>query len=139
MNVYTGKQLADILQQEDADMNLRTVRYYTQIGMLPPLELVGNKRVYTDRHLECLRAILTLSKSGKSLADIQVKLAALSPEEIASLGARLRFYQPQHILQHETLVINDDVMLTVSPQITPEQRSEMIEAVTRLLRGEKEL
>ncbi|KWX77688.1 MerR family transcriptional regulator [Paenibacillus riograndensis] len=139
MEVYTGKQLADILQQEDADMNLRTVRYYTQIGMLPPLELVGNKRVYTGRHLEYLRAILTLSKSGESLADIQVKLAALSPEEIAGLGARLRFYQPQHILQHETLVINDDVMLTVSPQITPEQRSEMIEAVTRLLRGENKL
>ncbi|MNY60438.1 hypothetical protein D3C86_1969900 [compost metagenome] len=86
-----------------------------------------------------MRAILTLSKSGESLADIQVKLAALSPEEIAGLGARLKFYQPQHILQYETLVINDDVMLTVSPQITPEQRSEMIEAVTRLLRGENKL
>ncbi|MGN7760238.1 MerR family transcriptional regulator [Paenibacillus sp. 22594] len=137
MNVYTGKQLADILQQEDADMNLRTVRYYTQIGMLPPLELVGNKRVYTERHLESLRAILTLSKSGESLADIQMKLSELTAEEVASIGARLRFYQPEHILQHETLVINEDVMLTVSPQITPELKSEMIEAVTRLLRGEK--
>ncbi|MNO36521.1 hypothetical protein D3C76_265900 [compost metagenome] len=139
MNVYTGKQLAELLRQEDADINLRTVRYYTQIGMLPPLELAGNKRVYTDRHLESLRAILTLSKSGESLADIQVKLSALSSEEIASIGARLRFYQPQHILQHETLVINEDVMLTVSPQIAPELRTEMIEAVSRLLRGENKL
>lgn len=139
MNIYTGKQLAELLKQEDADMNLRTVRYYTQIGLLPPLELIGNKRVYTDRHVEHLRAILTLSRSGESLANIQAKLSGLSADEVANIGGRLRFYQPEHILENETLVINEDIMLTVSPRISAGLRAEMIETVNRLLRGENKL
>ncbi|MHA6529069.1 MerR family transcriptional regulator [Paenibacillus sp. BAC0078] len=139
MNIYTGKQLAELLQQEDADMNLRTIRYYTQIGLLPPLELAGNKRVYTDRHLEHLRAIQTLSRSGESLANIQTKLSGLSDEEVANIGGRLRFSQPEHILQNETLVVSEDIMLTVSPRISAELRSEMIETIGRLLRGENKL
>lgn len=139
MDIYTAKQLADILQQEEPEMNLRTVRYYTQIGMLPPLELSGNKRVYTERHLHYLRAILTLSKGGDSLADIQEKLAALPGEEVAKIGERLRYYQPEHILRNETLVISEDVMLTVSPRISAEVKAEMIETVTRLLKGENTL
>jgi DNA-binding transcriptional MerR regulator len=135
MNTYTGKQLADLLQREEPDMNLRTLRYYTQIGLLPPLELSGNKRVYTDRHLEYLRAILTLSKSGESLADIQEKLAGLSAEEVAKIGDRLRFYQPEYIFRNETLVISEDVMLTVSPRISAELKSELVETVNRLLKG----
>ncbi|MEK5237822.1 MerR family transcriptional regulator [Paenibacillus sp. FSL L8-0470] len=135
MNTYTGKQLADLLQREEPDMNLRTIRYYTQIGLLPPLELFGNKRVYTGRHLEYLRAILTLSKSGESLADIQEKLAELPAEEVAKIGDRLRFYQTEHIFRNETLVINEDVMLTVSPRISAELKSELVETVNRLLKG----
>ncbi|MGO4374805.1 hypothetical protein AB4Z21_29450 [Paenibacillus sp. MCAF20] len=42
MEQYTAKQLTEVLQHEDAGMNLRTVRYYTQIGVIPPLETVGN-------------------------------------------------------------------------------------------------
>ncbi|ERI10306.1 MerR family transcriptional regulator, partial [Aneurinibacillus aneurinilyticus] len=56
MHTYTAKQITDILQSEGQNINLRTVRYYTQIGMVPPLELVGNKRVYTDHHLYYIRA-----------------------------------------------------------------------------------
>lgn len=136
MDIYTAKQLADILQQEEPEMNLRTVRYYTQIGLLPPLELSGNKRVYTERHLHYLRAILTLSKGGDSLADIQEKLTAMSGEEVAKIGERLRYYQPEHILRNETLVISEDVMLTVSPRISAAIKAEMVESVTRLLKGD---
>ncbi|WP_310828934.1 MerR family transcriptional regulator [Paenibacillus pedocola] len=134
MNTYTGKQLAELLQQEEPAMNLRTVRYYTQIGLLPALELAGNKRVYTDRHLMHLRAILTLSKSGESLAEIQSKLAELSEEEVAKIGGRLRFFQPEQILSGETLVVSEDVMLTVSSRITPELRLELKETIARMLK-----
>ncbi len=71
MTGYTAKQIAEILQQDDPKMNLRTVRYYTQIGMVPALELLGNKRVYTDRHIHFFRAIVTLTRTGESLASIQ--------------------------------------------------------------------
>ncbi|WP_150267960.1 MerR family transcriptional regulator [Paenibacillus tepidiphilus] len=137
MGNYTAQQLADILQREDPEMNLRKVRYYTQIGMLPPLELAGNRRVYTERHLNHLRAVLTLSKSGESLAQIQSKLAGMPDEEIAGLGERLPFYQPEHIMANETLVLSEDVMLTLSPRIPAELKAEMIAAVSSLLKGEK--
>ncbi|KUP26107.1 MerR family transcriptional regulator [Paenibacillus sp. DMB5] len=134
MNTYTGKQLAELVQQEAPDMNLRTVRYYTQIGLLPPLELSGNKRVYTDRHYRHLRAILALSRSGETLADIQLKLADMPEDEIAKLGERLKFLQPEQLLSGDTLVVSEDVMLTVSPRISPELRLELQDTITRMLK-----
>src|SRR4030095_7417294 len=114
MNNYTAKQIAEILQNDDPQMNLRTVRYYTQIGVVPSLELVGNKRVYTDNHLHYFRAILTLSKSGETLTQIQEKLQALSIEEINKIGEKLPFYQTEQMINHETHIINEDVILSLS-------------------------
>lgn len=136
MNTYTAKQLAEVLQNEDPQMNLRTVRYYTQIGMLPPLELAGNKRVYTDNHLHFLRAILVLSKSGETLASAQEKLAGLTMEEVVKIGENLRMYQSDQLLRNEMYVVSEDVILSVSPRISPALKEKMIETVTRLLQEE---
>lgn len=136
MNTYTAKQLAEILELEDPQMNLRTVRYYTQIGMLPPLELAGNRRVYTDSHLHYLRAILVLSKSGETLASAQEKLAGLPLEEVIKIGEHLRMYQSGQLLHNETHVVSEDVVLSVSPRISPELKEKMIATVTRLLQEE---
>lgn len=136
MNTYTAKQLAEVLQNEDPQINLRTVRYYTQIGMLPPLELAGNKRVYTDNHLHVVRAILVLSKSGETLASAQEKLAGLPMEEIVKIGENLRMYQSDQLLRNETHVVSEDVILSVSPRISPVLKEKMIETVTRLLQEE---
>ncbi|NQX49188.1 MerR family transcriptional regulator [Paenibacillus tritici] len=139
MNTYTAKQLAEMLQNEDPQMNLRTVRYYTQIGMLPPLELAGNKRVYTDNHLHFLRAILVLSKSGETLASAQEKLAGLPMEELVKIGENLRMYQSDQLLRNETHVVSEDVILSVSPRISPVLKEKMIETVTRLLQEEGDI
>lgn len=133
MNHYTAKQLADILQHDDSKINLRTIRYYTQIGMLPPLALSGNKRVYTDHHLHYLRAILTLSRTGETLASIQDRLQALSMEEIVKIGDQLHLYRPGLVLENETLRISEDVLLTISPRISAETRQKVIESVSRVL------
>lgn len=135
MEQYTAKQLTEILQGEDAGMNLRTVRYYTQIGVIPPLELVGNKRVYTDNHLHYFRAILTLARSGETLAGIQEQLERLSIEEVIRIGEKLPLYQADQMLKHDTYVISEDVILSLSSRTTPELRSEIIHAVTRLVEG----
>ncbi|MFC5406301.1 MerR family transcriptional regulator [Cohnella soli] len=134
--MYTAKQIADILQNDDPQINLRTVRYYTQIGIIPPLELVGNKRVYTDNHLHFLRAILTLSRSGETLASAQEKLASLPIEEIIKIGENLKLYQLNQIFRNETHVLNDDVIISVSSRVSPELKIKMIETVTQLLKGE---
>lgn len=138
MNTYTAKQVAEVLQNEDPQMNLRTVRYYTQIGMLPPLELVGNKRAYTDSHLYYLRAILVLTRSGETLASAQEKLAGLTMDEIMKLGDNLRLYQSDQMLHSELHVISEEVILSVSPRISPSLKEKMIAAVTRLLQEEEQ-
>ncbi|MEK3714496.1 MerR family transcriptional regulator [Paenibacillus sp. FSL R7-0333] len=136
MNTYTAKQVAEVLQNEDPQMNLRTVRYYTQIGMLPPLELVGNKRAYTDSHLHYLRAILVLTRSGETLASAQEKLAGLTMDEIMKLGDNLRLYQSDKMLQSELHVVSEDVILSVSPRISTALKEKMLETITRLLQEE---
>jgi DNA-binding transcriptional MerR regulator len=117
-------------------MNLRTVRYYTQIGIIPPLELVGNKRVYTDNHIHYFRAIMTLSRSGETLAAIQRNLDGLSLDDVAKIGENLRLYQTNQMLENETHVISDDVILSISPRISPELRAQMIDTVSRMLKEE---
>ncbi|MFP4977519.1 MerR family transcriptional regulator [Paenibacillus sp. CN-4] len=136
MNYYTAKQIAEFLQQDDPRMNLRTVRYYTQIGMIPPLELVGNKRVYTDHHLEYFRAILTLSRTGETLASIQETLKKLSLEDIKKISQQLTWVEPSRILENETLKITDDVFITLSPRISGELKQKVIDSVSQALRGE---
>jgi DNA-binding transcriptional MerR regulator len=135
INIYTAKQLTEILQNENVDINLRTVRYYTQIELLPPLEVIGNKRVYTNKHLSYLRAILTLSKTGQSLSDIQIKLQSLSLEEIEHIGKQMTLYVSDKILVNETHKVSDDVFITLSPKISAELKQKVIDSVSQILRG----
>lgn len=136
MNSYTAKQIAEILQQDDPRMNLRTVRYYTQIGMVPPLELFGNKRVYTDQHIHYFRAIITLSRTGETLASIQETLQKLSLEDIEKIGQQLTLYEPSRMIVNETLKITDDIIITISPRISAELKQKVIDSVSQVLRGE---
>lgn len=130
---YTAQQVAELLKREDPQMNLRTVRYYTQLGIVPPLELVGNKRAYTDRHLHYFRAILTLARSGESLADIQERLKEMPLEEIAKLGEKLPLYRADRMLRQETRVVNEDVVVSASDRISPETLDRIVSAVGRIL------
>ncbi|MNJ44767.1 MerR family transcriptional regulator [Paenibacillus fonticola] len=136
MNSYTAKQIAEILQQDDPRMNLRTVRYYTQIGMVPPLELMGNKRVYTEHHIHYFRAIMTLSRTGETLASIQETLKELSLEDIEKISQQLALYEPSRIIENETLKITDDVIITISPRISAELKQRVIDSVSQALKGE---
>lgn len=136
MNTYTAKQVAEALQHDDPQMNLRTVRYYTQIGLIPPLELVGNKRVYTDKHLHYFRAALTLAKSGETLAAVQETLMMLPVQEVVKIGESLHLYQSKPWIGNETYKIGEDVIISVSPRISAELRTSMIDTVARMLKGE---
>ncbi|MED0992350.1 MerR family transcriptional regulator [Bacillus nitratireducens] len=137
METFTAKQITEILQKEGANINLRTVRYYTQIEIVPSLELVGNKRAYTEKHLHYFRAIITLSKTGETLASIQEKLKEMSLEEIIKIGERMTFYQSDKILQHETHKVNDDVFITLSANVSDELKQQVINSVSQILKGEK--
>lgn len=137
MSAYTAKQISEILLQDDSRMNLRTVRYYTQIGMVPSLELMGNKRVYTDKHLHFFRAIITLTRTGETLAAIQEKLMLLSIEEVEKIGQQMHLYDSNRVLDNETLTITEDVAITLSSRISAELKQKVIESVSQLLREDK--
>ncbi|MED0709770.1 MerR family transcriptional regulator [Aneurinibacillus aneurinilyticus] len=137
MHTYTAKQITDILQSEGQNINLRTVRYCTQIGIIPPLELVGNKRVYTDHHLYYIRAVLTLAKTGESLASIQEKLQSLSLEAIKKISEQMPLYHSERVLENQTHKISKDVFITLSPRISAETKQKVIHSVSQILKGEK--
>ncbi|MDD9149069.1 MerR family transcriptional regulator [Sporolactobacillus sp. CQH2019] len=131
---YTAKQITELLQREGADIHLRTVRYYTQIGMVPPLETVENKRVYTDNHLAHFRAILTLSKTGETLASIRKKLQALSMDEIKKIGKQMTLYQSENLITRETTKINDDAFITLSSNVPEQMKQEIVDSVSRIMK-----
>jgi DNA-binding transcriptional MerR regulator len=88
--------------------------------MIPPLELSGNKRVYTDNHLLHFRAIITLARTGETLAAIQKRLKDLPLEEIRKIGDQMPFYEAGRVLQSETHQITEDVAISLSSRISPE-------------------
>ncbi|WP_426446698.1 MerR family transcriptional regulator [Paenibacillus sp. S-38] len=134
MQTYTAKEITGELLQTFPQINLRTVRYYTQIGIVPPLELAGNKRVYTSKHLHYFRAVLTLAKTGESLASIQEKLKDLPMEEIIRIGNQITVVDSGQVLQNETHQVSDDVFITLSPRVSAELRQKVIATVSKLVK-----
>ncbi|GGL61741.1 MerR family transcriptional regulator [Sporolactobacillus putidus] len=138
MSSYTAKQITELLQREGADIHLRTIRYYTQIGMVPPLETAGNKRVYTDNHLAYFRAILTLSKTGETLASIQQKLQALSIDEIKKIGKQMTLYQSENLITRETTRINDDAFITLSSNVPEQMKQKIVDSISNIMKEDEE-
>ena len=68
--------------------DLRTIRYYTTLGLLdPPAEMRGRKAFYGRRHLVQLVAIKRLQSRGLSLAQVQQALAGLDDRALAELAS----------------------------------------------------
>ena len=81
---YNGQHSGRIRSLPD----LRTIRYYTTLGLLdPPAEMRGRKAFYGRRHLVQLVAIKRLQSRGLSLAEVQQALAGLDDRALAELAA----------------------------------------------------
>ncbi|MDK7669332.1 MerR family transcriptional regulator [Cytobacillus oceanisediminis] len=135
MDFYTAQEITDILIKEGADINLRTVRYYTQLELVPPLELHGNKRVYTVKHLHYFRAVLTLSKTGETLASIQETLSDLSIDEIKGIAEQFSFLNSERIVQQQLHMVNEDIYITINKHLSSDVRQKVIDSVTNVLKG----
>lgn len=71
-----------------ATPDVRTLRYYTTIGLLDgPLELRGRTAFYGRRHVWQLVAIKRLQADGLPLHDIQHRLVGLENRELSRLAA----------------------------------------------------
>ncbi len=67
--------------------DLRTIRYYTSLGLLDrPLEMRGRTALYGPRHLYQLVAIKRLQAEGKALGEVQSALAGLDDRALARVA-----------------------------------------------------
>jgi DNA-binding transcriptional MerR regulator len=67
--------------------DLRTIRYYTSLGLLDrPLEMRGRTALYGPRHLYQLCAIKRLQAEGKALGEVQAALAGLNDRALARVA-----------------------------------------------------
>ena len=68
--------------------NTRLIRWYTTIGLVdPPLGRRGRVALYGPRHLLQLVAVKRRQAEGRSIAEIQVELAAAPDETLAHIAA----------------------------------------------------
>jgi DNA-binding transcriptional MerR regulator len=66
------QQLFKIGDVADAvSTTIRAIRYYEEEGLIIPLRSEGGTRLYSQRHIDRLRAILRLTENGYSLAIIK--------------------------------------------------------------------
>src|ERR671932_10436 len=74
---YAGQASGRVREVPDR----RTIRYYTTLGLVDrPAAVRGRTALYGRRHLLQLVAIKRLQAEGRSLADVQVELAAAGDE-----------------------------------------------------------
>jgi DNA-binding transcriptional MerR regulator len=67
--------------------DLRTIRYYTSIGLLDrPVEMRGRTALYGWRHLLQLCAIKRLQAEGRALGEVQAALAGLDDRALARVA-----------------------------------------------------
>lgn len=67
--------------------DIRTLRYYTTLGLLDrPAEIVGRTAYYGRRHVLQLVAIKRLQAKGIPLAEIQARLLSASERELENLA-----------------------------------------------------
>jgi DNA-binding transcriptional MerR regulator len=72
---------------EEAEVSVRTVRYYIGEGLLPPPEGSGPGSAYGRGHLDRLRLIQRLKAAYLPLKEIRRRLAGLSDDDVGALLA----------------------------------------------------
>jgi len=80
-------------------ISVRTIRFYTGMGLIPPPAVRGRLGLYDERHIARLQLIRDLQKLGFTLAAIEGYLARIpldrSPEDLALHRALLAPWLPE--------------------------------------------
>ncbi len=82
-DLYKIKQVAEMLQTTP-----RTIRYYEQRGILPPVKRThGKMRLYTKTDVDILRKARELQAAGASLEEIKAELVKVQQNALVSRDA----------------------------------------------------
>lgn len=80
MTTYSIAELSNMLH-----LTASTLRYYEEIGLLPPVERSSSKqRIYTNAHIDRIHAIICFKNTGMSISDIQ-KFFTYESDELAHI------------------------------------------------------
>ncbi|PLS14822.1 MerR family transcriptional regulator [Bacillus sp. M6-12] len=112
------------------------VRYYTQIGLVPVLEVIGNRRMYTEKHLDYFRAIRTMSRTGRKLADIQQDLQQMNPDRIIKIGRQLQNYSSEMLLEKsemEYYELHPELTLQISSSFDCQKKEKILNTIQNIL------
>ena len=140
IKTYSSKDLVEILQREGIkDITVRKIHYYKQIGVIPELAVINNRKYYTDQHLDCLRAIKTMKNTGESLNEIKTTLTTLDSQVVRSIGDRVGYYSTENLMSTDTYHFNQHVSFTFNKTIPSELKSDIIEAVSTVLKKHNSL
>ncbi len=82
---YTIKQFADMFHTTE-----HTIRYYTDINLLPCQRDTGNRRIFNEESANWMRGITYLKNCGASIKDIQ-KYCQLCRLEESEENLRARY------------------------------------------------
>lgn len=88
---YTIREVSEILK-----IPVSTIRYYENLGLLPVIQRIEGKRVFTNENITDLKRIKKLKDMGMTLKDIK------NFNQLYSKG-KLSFEQKIMILDHNIL------------------------------------
>ena len=112
---YTAQELVETLNREEGEaLTVRKVRYYAQIGVLSSPELVNGKKKYSTKHLEELRAVRRLQKTGSKLEDIKTEIKGLDASSLYKVSENAIYFSEKPILDKNVCEINPDVSVMLS-------------------------
>ncbi|MCC6979312.1 MAG: MerR family transcriptional regulator [Candidatus Melainabacteria bacterium] len=119
--------------------DVRTVRYYTSLGLVDRPQIVGRQGIYGRRHILQLLAIKALQTLSLPLQEIQAKLYGLSDLELEGLTAAIAGqrrapkdeFQSRPVLWRE-IVVAPGLKLMVEDGWSPESD---LESVLNMMRA----
>lgn len=82
MKTYTIRELADRF-----NLNISTLRYYEEIGLLTEVEHQADRRIYNEYHCDRLRAIECFKATGMTNKEIQsfFKYETADPQNLVQI------------------------------------------------------
>ena len=95
---YTVKEIADKM-----GMTAHTIRFYTDMGLLPCSRDQNNRRVFDDESINWLKGIQCLRNCGVSIEDIKVYSDLCLSDNPDALQKRYQFMKEQRELAHQRL------------------------------------
>ena len=94
---YTVKQIADLM-----GMSEHTIRYYTDLNLLPVKRDSGNRRVFDEESINWLMGIKCLKGCGMSIEDIK-RYGDLCLQGDGTLSERREIMRSQLVLAEQKL------------------------------------